>query len=160
MKRIKLFREFDGGNLFGKISESISTELKKIRKYGYFEVERYLSRPYTLLLLLNTNEKKPIYEISLTTDQDDFTTFDSQISRSPRYNLNFRKLSRDLIRKVGEWLQNYGDLYVGSFNQERTNKYYRIFTGLGFNLSPIQYNENEDLPPSWDFVIQKNGLDL
>lgn len=158
MKRIKLFREFDGGNLFGKISESISSELEKIREYGYIEMERYLSGPYTLLLLHNTNED--IYEISLTTDEDDFTTFDSQISRSPRYNLNFRELSRDLIRKVGEWLQNYGDLYVGSFNQERTEKYHRIFSGLGFNLSPIQYNENEDLPPSWDFVIQKNDPDL
>lgn len=146
-------------NSFQKfIGESIDSELEKIEEFGYEEVERFTTPPYTLMLLHNTQED--IYEISLTTDEEDFTTFDSQIKRKPKYDqgdggVNFRASSDKLISKVSEWLEKYGDLFVGSFNESRTYKYHRIFSGLGFNLTDIQYNSNEEigLSPSWDFTI-------
>jgi hypothetical protein len=140
------------------IRESIDSELEKIKEFGYEEVERFTTPPYTLMLLHNTQEN--IYEISLTTDEEDFTTFDSQIKRRPKYDqgdggVNFMAASGELISKVREWLKKYGDLFVGSFNERRTNKYHRIFSSLKFTLTKIQYNDNIELglPSSWDFKI-------
>jgi hypothetical protein len=97
--------------------------------------------------------------LSLTTGQDDFTTFNSQISKIPRYRLNYKQASNNLISKVNQWLNKYGNLSVGSFNQNRTKKYHRIFKNMQFNLTPIEYNENTHLPPSWDFLLLSHHPD-
>jgi len=73
MKHIKLFENFEKRrNSF--LFESIDSELEKIREFGYQEIERYETEPYTLILLHNTEEN--IYELSVTTDEQDFTTFE------------------------------------------------------------------------------------
>jgi hypothetical protein len=133
------------------LSEGLEDELEKIKEYGYEVVERYSVEPYNMLLLHNTEED--IYEVSLTTNEEDFTSFESQISKPPAHKSNFRKIASKLINKLKEWLSEYGDLFVGSFNKDRTYKYKRIFSNMGLNVGEIQFNTNEDLPDSYDFMV-------
>ena len=133
------------------LSEGLEDELEKIKEYGYEVVERYSVEPYNMLLLHNTEED--IYEVSLTTNEEDFTSFESQVSKSPTHKSNFRKIASKLINKLKEWLSEYGDLFVGSFNKDRTYKYKRIFSNMGLNVGEIQFNTNEDLPDSYDFMV-------
>lgn len=133
------------------LSEGLEDELEKIKEYGYEVVERYSAEPYNMLLLHNTEED--IYEVSLTTNEDEFTSFESQVSKSPTHKSNFRQIAKKLINKLKEWLSKYGDLFVGSFNKERTYKYKRIFSNMGLNVGDIQFNSNEDLPDSYDFIV-------
>jgi len=134
------------------LMERIDDELEKMLDLGYKLVDRYKSEPYTLILFHNMNEDS--YEIGLTTDEEDFTTFNSQKTRTPKHNINFKESSKKLITKIKEWLKSYGNLYVGSFNERRVQKYHRIFGRLGFSVGEIQYTENDGLPPSWDFLLK------
>jgi len=140
------------------LSEGLEDELEKIKEYGYEVVERYSVEPYNMLLLHNTDED--IYEVSLTTNEDEFTSFEAQISKPPKHKSNFRKIASKLINKLKEWLSEYGNLFVGSFNKERTFKYKRIFSNMGLNVGEIQFNKNEDLPDSYDFMVYASNNNI
>lgn len=135
------------------LQESLDTEIAKLKEFGYEVVEKYEISPYTMLLLHNTEED--IYEISLTTGEDDFTTFDAQVKKTPSHQSNFKAIANELVEKVKEWLETYGDLFVGSFNKARTYRYHSIFKKMGLKVGEIGFYENENLPDSYDFKVYK-----
>jgi hypothetical protein len=141
------------------LNEGMEDELEKLSEYGYSVVESYTAEPYTMLLLHNTEED--IYEISLTTDEDEFTSFESQISKPPKHKVNYVKKIKQLVDKLKDWLKEYGDLFVGSFNKERTYKYKRIFSNMGLNVGEIQFNDNQSMgmPDSYDFMVYASNVE-
>ena len=130
-------------------------EIEKLKEYGYDLIDELKVPPYTMLLLYN--KEYNVYEISLTTGDDEFTTFDSQKTKSPSHRSNYIRIMKLLMERVTSWLSNYGELFVGSFNKERTYKYHRIFKRMGFKTTEIEYNNNElnNFPDSYDFKIVK-----
>jgi len=140
------------------LQETLDTEIAKLKEFGYEVVEKYEISPYTMLLLHNTEED--IYEISLTTGEDDFTTFDAQVKKPPRHQSNFKAIANELVEKVKEWLKAYGTrkkpyLFIGSFNKARTYRYHSIFKKMGLKVGEISFYENENLPDSYDFKVYR-----
>jgi hypothetical protein len=143
-----LFFEFD--DIKNIIFEQSEKDLEKLEQTGFKLIEKFIVKPYTMILLYNGY----FYQISLTTNDDEFTTFDSQIKKSPEHNSNFLKIGKKLINKLKEWSWSYGTLYVGSFNKSRTEKYKRIFNILGLNIGDIHYMPPSDAyAESWFFAI-------
>ncbi len=143
MKNILNFDKF--------VNESLQDEIEKLSGFGVNVVDRCDVGPYVMLLLHNTEED--IYEVSLTTGEEEFTTFSSQVKR-PTTQENIVPHMRKLIEKVGQWLSEYGDLVVGSLNKSRTGVYSRIFKNAGFNLSEIEVTPADDnFPESYNFTV-------
>ena len=132
------------------LSELLDSEVTKLHEFGYEIVDRFDLGPYIMLLLHNDEE----YEVALTTGDEEFTTYDSQVTKSSSQKLNFVKITKRLIDKINEWLSKYGDLTVGSLNKKRTYKYHRIFKSFGLNVSDVTYTEpDENFPESYNFTI-------
>lgn len=141
---------FDFYHITNVISEQLNNDLEKLEKTGFKVIEKFVAEPYTMLLLFNGN----FYQVALTTNDDEFTSFESQISKPPTHKSNFLKIGKKLIDKLKQWSWLYGTLYVGSFNLSRTEKYKRIFNSLGFNIDKIHYMKANDVyPESYFFPI-------
>lgn len=133
--------------------ELLDSEVIKLHEFGYDIIDRFDLGPYTMLLLYNDEE----YEVALTTGDEEFTTYDSQVTKSSSQKINFIKITKLLVDKINEWLSKYGDLTVGSLNKKRTYKYHRIFKNLGLQVSDIMYTEpDENFPESYNFKINNN----
>lgn len=134
--------------------ESLDSEISRLKSIGYNVVDRYSSGIYTALLLYNTEEN--IYEVSLTSNDQEFTTFQSQVKQAPKSNKTPLASFKDIADKVREWLGKYGDLVVGSLNQARTHKYNQILNKLGFRVGKVSHDPpSMDFPESWNFIIFK-----
>lgn len=141
---------FDFNHITNVISEQLNNDLEKLEKTGFKVIEKFVAEPYTMLLLFNGN----FYQVALTTNDDEFTSFESQISKPPTHKSNFLKIGKKLVDKLKQWSWLYGTLYVGSFNLSRTEKYKRIFNSLGFNIDKIHYMKANDVyPESYFFPI-------
>jgi len=137
------------------IYEDLKSELKKIRKFGYKTIDKFHSDIYDMVLLYNINED--IYEVSLTSNESDFTTYDSQIKRPTEQNpKDIINSTRKLIHQLKIWINKYGQLVVGSLNKKRTFKYHKLLMDYGFKVGEISYSEPEEgFPESWNFEILK-----
>lgn len=134
------------------LQELLDSEVLKLHSYGFEIVDRFDVDPYTMLLLYNKEDES--FEVSLTTGDDVFTTFDSQVTKSPEHRSNFLKISKMMLSKVSEWLDMYGDLTVGSLNKTRTHKYNRMFRHMGMNVSDIEVTPSDDnFPESYNFTV-------
>jgi len=139
------------------IQELLDSEVAKLHEFGYTIVDRFDLGPYTMLLL--HNEEEDIYEVSLTTEDEEFTTYDSQVTKLPTHSSNFLKIGKLMVRKVNEWLSLYGDLTVGSLNKERTFKYHRIFHRLGINVGDVEHTPPDDnFPDSFNFIVYSENI--
>lgn len=135
------------------IMESIENSLNTLLNYGFKIVDKYISNNYTMFLL--TLQDTDFYQIALTSNDDDFIDYDSQVKK---YSLNsndiIRKSYRELGNKVKSWVNVYGTIYVGSFNIERTYKYKKLLQNLGLKTSAIHHDESDNqFPESWSFTI-------
>ena len=136
------------------IYESIDDEIAKLDGYGYKVIDRLDAGPYIMLLLYD--DMYNIYEISLTTGDEEFTTFDSQIKRPTTQTKGFWAF-KILMPKVWEWVDKYGKLMVGSMNRSRTFVYARLFKNAGFDISDVMVNEPDGyFPESYNFVVYPN----
>lgn len=134
--------------------ENLDSEISRLKNMGYELIDRYSSGIYTALLLYNTEEG--IYEISLTSNDQEFTTSQSQMKQAPKSNKTPLASFKDIADKVKEWLGKYGDLVVGSLNQSRTYKYNQILSKLGFKVGKVSHDPpSMDFPESWNFTIFK-----
>lgn len=141
---------FDFYHITNVISEQLNKDLEKLENTGFKVIEKFVVEPYTMLLLFNGN----FYQVALTTNDDEFTSFESQISKPPTHKSNFLKIGKKLIDKLKQWSWLYGTLYVGSFNLSRTEKYKKIFNSIGFNIDKIHYMKGNDAyPESYFFPI-------
>jgi hypothetical protein len=140
------------------LQELLDSEVMKLYSYGFEIVDRFDVEPYTMLLLYNKEDDA--YEISLTTGDDEFTTFDSQVTKSPSHRSNFLKISKMMLSKVNEWLETHKQLTVGSLNKSRTYKYNRMFQRMGVNVGEVEYTpEDDNFPESYNFTISsKNNI--
>ena len=134
--------------------ENLDSEISRLKNMGYELIDRHSSGIYTALLLYNTEEG--IYEVSLTSNDQEFTTSQSQMKQAPKSNKTPLASFKDIADKVKEWSGKYGDLVVGSLNQSRTYKYNQILSKLGFKVGKVSYDPpSMDFPESWNFTIFK-----
>lgn len=135
-------------------NESLDSEVEKLRNYGYEVVDRYDLNNYSVLLL--KIEDTDFYEVSLTSNDEEFTTYNSQITKPTKVdNRTILETYRKIMSKVKQWLNKYSMLHVGSFNQKRTDKYHRLFRGFGFKVTPIFHNPAGSVfPENWMFQIR------
>lgn len=135
--------------------ETVDSEIEKLKDYGYEVIDEYKVHNYTMFLL--RNDDYDCYEIGLTSNGHDFTEFDNQqkkiTTNKPDVIKNTFKL---LMIKVNEWLNMYNIITIGSLNKQRTHKYHKLFSSVGFKTTNIESNEgDENFPDSWEFKITK-----
>ena len=136
------------------LKEDLDNEISKLKAMGYDIVDKYSSGIYTALLLYNPEED--IYEVSLTSNDQEFITFQSQVKKSSESDKAPLASFKNIALKVKEWLNKYGDLVVGSLNRARTYKYNQILSKLGFNVGEISHDPPSiNFPESWNFIIYK-----
>lgn len=137
------------------LNESIEDEVNKLQEWGYDVVEQFKFLNYTMFLLYHKEED--FYEISLTTDENDFTSYQDQVKKPATNNpeqirIAFAKMSE----KIKQWISRYGILVIGSLNKKRTYKYHKLLSSIGFNVSDIKHNlGDEHFPDYWDFNINQ-----
>jgi len=141
-------------NLLLYLNETIEDETKKLKEWGYEVVNTYKVNNYTMFLLHNKEED--FYEISLTSNDDDFTTYDNQIKKKSVNNGVMISSFNLMADRIKEWINRYGILVIGSLNKDRTYKYHKILSSLGFRTTPVKYNVgDEHFPDFWDFNIDR-----
>ena len=135
------------------LREGIEQEIIKLKKIGYSVIDKTIIGNYTMLLLYN--EDDDLYEISLTSFDYDFTTFDSQIKKSSNNRTDLLQNLKKIKDKINEWLKIHSPLLIGTLNKSRALKYNAILSKLGFVVSKVKYNPPDDnFPDFWDFTIK------
>jgi hypothetical protein len=138
--------------LIDLLRESLDNEIFKLKAIGYEIIDKYTSGIYTAFLLYDP--KEDVYEIALTSNDQEFTTFQSQIKKSPQDSKTSVISFKDIVFKIKEWLDKYGDLVVGSLNKNRTYKYHQLLKKFGFNVGDISHDKPTTyFPESWNFNI-------
>lgn len=134
------------------INESVSDEIERLISYGYEQVERFTFGSYDMILLKGHG----IYEVALSSDDSDFTTFDSQVKKQTNKDLlSVNIVYKKLVEKLKEWIDTYGEMYVGSFNKHRAYKYKQLLSSLGLSTSDVEFCEDESWFDSWNFIVSK-----
>ena len=105
------------------------------------------------MLVYNPDEK--IFEIGLTSGQNNFTTFGDQIKKPSRVGLTTNTEIKSIKNKLIEWLTQYkNNMVVGTMNSRRAQVYKNLLSGLGFNTTSIKRTEpDEDFDESWEFNL-------
>ena len=136
----------------GKINENIDDDILKLKKLGYSIIDKQTVGNYTIMLLsLNNN----FYEISLTSNGEEFTTSSSQIKK-PTMNKSSDILNtyNQFNKIINGWVRKYSPIYVGSFNKERTTKYHNLLKNMGIDVDEIRHDDsNGEFPESWNFKV-------
>jgi hypothetical protein len=143
-------------NVHKFLTEAWDDEMRKLKNYGMEVVEQFNSGPYNMLLI----KMGDIHQIALTTNEGEFTSFEAQVSKPSTQKSNFMRIGRELVEKLEEWLSEYGDLFVGSYNEERTNKYHRIFSKMGLNIGDINGQDLGNEIISYYFPIYSSNDNL
>ena len=140
-------------NLAENINEDIESEIKKLESIGYKLIDKYSVGSFTLMLVYNPDEK--IFEIGLTSGQNNFTTFGDQIKKPSRVGLTTNTEIKSIKNKLIEWLTQYkNNMVVGTMNSRRAQVYKNLLSGLGFNTTSIKRTEpDEDFDESWEFNL-------
>jgi hypothetical protein len=119
--------------------EMIEDELRKLRSMGMEDIDRIDAGPYKMFLLKNqTFHYDSLYDVALTSDDEDFTTPHAQRDRPIGHQMidiarNWKRLSN----KLRQWSIEYGDLRVGSMNRNKTAKYRRILSTIELPVGPL-----------------------
>jgi hypothetical protein len=119
----------------------LHTDLERLQRYGEEIIEEFEEGPYTLILTKNIHHN--MYQIGLTSNEQEFTTSQSQEKKLTDKSVRVVLQSWSRIsRKVREWLDKYGEINVGSFNVPRTHKYRRMLSNFGIDCGDVQTNSH------------------
>lgn len=70
-----------------------------------------------------------------------------------RTNKTFQKGKKDLTKKVLQWFRKYGEIYVGSFDERKTNFYFKVLN-RDFVLSDIELFDQPMIGKTYVFSIK------
>jgi len=139
-----------------ELEESVNDELEYLTSIGMEPIDKIVAGDYTMILIKNEDGS---HEIALTSGEQSFTTHQSQIKRSPVIGRkNQIEIYKKLIHKLGEWVNRYAPLDIGTMNQVRSSRYWKLLKRSGFEISDIEHVKNEEGPFSeyWKFTIHGN----
>ncbi len=79
-----------------------------------------------------------MYQLAIQKEDSDFTSIEQQFEKKPFTQMpNLTTLIDTLKSTISGWIQNYGRLYLGSFNEARNPKYMNILRYLGYSPKEI-----------------------
>jgi hypothetical protein len=139
------------------IREDFNKEIEMLSSIGYNLVDKETVGQYALFLIHHPDAM--MYQIGITSNNRSFTTTLSQEKTKKATLLNNEYSVANKFKSViGEWLNDYSPLYVGSLNKNKTIKYHNILRGLGFNVGEITHVKgvvvnNQQFPESWNFML-------
>jgi hypothetical protein len=86
-------------------------------------------------------EQFDIYQIAIQQNGRDFTDINQQFEKKKLKT--FPKLYGiyELIKLIKEWKHKYKPIYIGTPNEERSKKYFRILSAFGFNLKEDDFTK-------------------
>lgn len=94
-------------------------------KYNIHLVDFYELNGYYLYLLKDKNFNK--YEIAISYMSNPFTTIEGQSFVNKKINIKkIFNTKRSFIKKIKDWLKLHKEIYIGSFDKEKTKKYHCI----------------------------------
>ena len=115
----------------------ITKDLERLKQHGEEIVEEFQEGPFTLILTKNIHHNT--YQVGLTSDEQEFTSPESQTKKLT--NQSTRTIIQSwgrISRKIKEWLERFGMIHIGSMNKSKTHKYHRILSNFGLDCGPIQ----------------------
>ena len=136
--------------------EMIEDELRKLRSMGMEDIDRIDAGPYKMFLLKNqTFHYDSLYDVALTSDEEDFTTPHAQRDRAIGHQMidiarNWKRLSN----KLRQWSIEYGDEFRFEGREELVYQVGKIFgpadsgSGRLSQTGSIEVHFNYDLPVS------------
>lgn len=132
--------------------ENLESEKKFLEDNDYEWIDDVQLGNYLLFLIKSAEGN---YEVGITSFDEEFTSFQAQEKRPAKDSLH--KHLKTILSTLTHWLNRYKLLFVGSFNKERTELYYRVFSKM-FKCSVVEYCPPEHgLPESWNFTIEFNN---
>ena len=134
------------------LNEDLSHTIRTLEQQGYYVVDKCIAGDYTMLLI--HFKAGNMYEIALTSFDQDFLTPQSQEKR-PMIKFPPLSLVPKMKKKLKEWLNISPKISVGSMNKTRTIVYRRILKTLGFKVSDVQSQSDENYGSYSCFDITK-----
>ena len=80
----------------------------------------------------------PIYQLGLEKKGMDFTSIDQQVDKTifdPR--IQYVAIVREMKNAVGDWIDTYGTLALGSYDERKNERYQSLLEKLGFHCEKI-----------------------
>jgi hypothetical protein len=112
--------------------------IQMLNAFGYSITETVEIGSYDLCLVYHM---MGFYQLAMQRHGYDWTNLDQQGTIFPNFPAGSVK---PFVSTLKKWSEEYGDLYIKSHNDDRTEQYYRILKRLGFKI--IQRNlMGEDL---------------
>lgn len=106
-----------------------------------------LDKPYTPL----TPEEKERVNNHIKLRKDEASKQVDSITDNKQY----QGWIYDLLMAVSKWVEKYNNIYVGSFNRDRTYIYKRILNSK-FKTTEITHTPPQmGMPESWNFMVVK-----
>jgi hypothetical protein len=115
----------------------IKKDLDRIESWGEQLVEEYEVGPFTVFLTKSKYTNR--FQVGLTSNEQECSSAEAQQKKESCVPTHVVMQSYPrIVRKVGEWIDQFGTLNVGSWNGEKTVQYRKIFNRFGLNCTPIE----------------------
>jgi hypothetical protein len=122
------------------LNEMVEDELNRLRSMGRMPVDKIETGPYKVFLLKNMNPSawRANYDIALTSDEEDFTTaYAQQNRRTNKEMVEIINSWKNIKLKINDWVNEHGEIRIGSMNPRKTEKYFRILSKSNFKVTNI-----------------------
>jgi hypothetical protein len=127
------------------LSEAFRTD-EFFAQHGMKIVDEKSIHGYDLVLLkfmepmgsMVKNIGLPIYQLGLEKKGMDFTNINQQVDKTtfdPR--IQYLAIVREMKNAVGNWIDTYGTLALGSYDERKNERYRSLLEKLGFHCEKI-----------------------
>jgi hypothetical protein len=124
------------------INEMVEDELNRLRSVGRIPIDKIETGPYKVFLLKNINAAgwQANYDIALTSDEEDFTSVSAQQDKKTNKEIvEIINSWKNIKIKINDWVDEYGEIRIGSMNEKKTQKYFRILSKSNFKVTNINH---------------------
>ena len=116
----------------------VPQDIENIRSWNEEVIHEDLIGPFIIFLTKSKYGNR--YQVGLTTDGVPCSTRQSQEKRETCIPTSaIIKSYPKVVEKISEWINNYGELNVGSYNEKKINQYHKVFTHFGLPTTDIQH---------------------
>lgn len=109
-----------------------------LRMNGMKCIDEFVSGNYEFYLMEMQEDwpGQPKYHLALQAEGKRCTDPNQQFEKSD-FDFGKRKIANkyEVVKKIVEWLQKYGELAIGTFNEPRLQKYLSLLRWCGFNAT-------------------------
>lgn len=121
------------------IKEISVIQRTKLSMMGFRVISEFEAGDYQVILLRHEQWHGGSYVVGFQYQGEDFTEEDTQYSDVVT-NVNLKDLAK-IPPRLRQWVNEHGEIIIGSHNLNKLNVYKRLFQRYNYNITDISNNE-------------------